>query len=294
MINNVQYLISRYAMQAYREDPPLHLGHHSHIAFSNNTPCSKPMVSPHWHDACELLLIRRGWGRQQLNAAFLPFHAGDLVCIRPGDVHASDATAPDGCDIDVVQFLPGALGHFASEMDAFPSRVISSVGSDIIHLFDLLMANAHLENAACRDMTSCGLLLQLVATLKYHTNAGICLPVSPEISRIRAWLDSTADLNLSRTAQRFGYCPEHLSRKFHAEVGIPFRQYCDQLRMRRAIGFLQEGVSITETAERLGYSDPGSFIRAFRSLYALTPGAYIRLCKSNSPDPILPAGFPVR
>jgi AraC-like DNA-binding protein len=80
---------------------------------------------------------------------------------------------------------------------------------------------------------------------------------------------------LQQTAARFNYSPEHLSRKFRNEVGISYRSYCEQVRMRRAIALLSdEAADLSVIAETLGYSDSSCFIRAFRQVYGITPGAY--------------------
>ncbi len=170
----------------------------------NNSDAPKTLVAPHWHEGYEILYIRRGWGEQRINAQILPFHLGEIVVICPGDIHATEALAPKGCEIDVVHCSP----------------VIREI---------------------CDD-------LRIAETL-----------------------------SLEQTAKRFGYTPEHLSRKFRAETGVPFHQYCEKLRMRRAAALLQSGPeSLAEIADRLGYCSASSFIRAFKRAYGMTPHAYRR------------------
>lgn len=58
---------------------------------------------------------------------------------------------------------------------------------------------------------------------------------------------------------------------------MPFHQYCEKLRMRRAAALLQNGPeSLAEIADRLGYCSASSFIRAFKRAYGMTPHAYRR------------------
>ncbi len=69
----------------------------------NNTNTPKVLCMPHWHTAWEILFIRRGEASQILNASAANVAAGNIVIIRPGDVHATTATGEDGCDVDALQ-----------------------------------------------------------------------------------------------------------------------------------------------------------------------------------------------
>ena len=59
------------------------------------------------------------------------------------------------------------------------------------------------------------------------------------------------------------------------DEGTSFQQLKDIIRRDRAMHFLsQTTISINEVAERVGYSDPAVFTRAFRSWTGDTPRAY--------------------
>ena len=84
----------------------------------NNSDAPKTLVAPHWHEGYEILYIRRGWGEQRINAQVLPFHLGEIVVICPGDIHATEALAPKGCEIDVVHCSEDLLDAYESERAA--------------------------------------------------------------------------------------------------------------------------------------------------------------------------------
>ncbi len=67
-----------------------------------------------------------------------------------------------------------------------------------------------------------------------------------------------------------------------AAMWMPYREWCEQLRMRRATKLLHDQQSsIAQIAELLGYSDSSSFIRAFKRIYGITPYQYSRLMLSS-------------
>lgn len=53
-----------------------------------------------------------------------------------------------------------------------------------------------------------------------------------------------------------------------------FHQWRTLLRIQRALIELSEGASVTNTAIRLGWSNPSSFIEAFAELVGQTPGGH--------------------
>jgi AraC-like DNA-binding protein len=92
------------------------------------------------------------------------------------------------------------------------------------------------------------------------------------------YLKNTDDIRLEHVSHYFGYSPEHFSRKFHAELGVSFKRYCEQILIQRSLDYFDKpNISLGEIAEILGYSDASSFIRAFKRIYGITPGNYRRM-----------------
>lgn len=264
-------------MEAYREDLSARLVRPYRV-FQNNSRLPRHMVRAHWHEAYEILYIRRGWGKQRINARETAIHPGNIIVIAPNDIHATEAQASEGMDVDVLQFTDGLLSR---------TRETAYLASAILHpaedqrfpqLFDALKQYTRTEGPG-QEMLMMG-LLQLVIAFLLRSGQGESAPKqSGIIQEICAYMETAPDLRLEQIAAHFGYCPEHLSRKFHAEMGISYRFHCDLLRMRRAAMMLHQARgSISAVAERLGYSDDSSFIRAFKRLYGITPSAYKRLC----------------
>jgi len=55
---------------------------------------------------------------------------------------------------------------------------------------------------------------------------------------------------------------------------MSFHQWRTLLRVQRALLELGRGTSVTDTAIRLGWANPSSFIEAFTDLVGQTPGRY--------------------
>ena len=86
------------------------------------------------------------------------------------------------------------------------------------------------------------------------------------------------DISLSSTAEAMGISTKQVSRLLRVEVDKTFKEYLLQLRMEAAQGFLrEEGLSIAETANRVGYFNISHLIKCFKTYTGMTPGEWKKL-----------------
>ncbi len=79
---------------------------------------------------------------------------------------------------------------------------------------------------------------------------------------------------LAELGRRAGASARTLSRLFDQELGMSFHRWRTQLRIHHALVLLAGGTSVTDTAIVCGWSNPSSFIEAFRGAVGQTPGRY--------------------
>jgi len=80
---------------------------------------------------------------------------------------------------------------------------------------------------------------------------------------------------LSHVAGRLGCSPFHLSRTFHASVGLSLRRYLNRLRARLAADRLAAGArDLTGLALDSGYADHSHFTNAFRREWGVPPSRF--------------------
>ena len=249
----------------------------------NNTDKPSVMAHLHWHDVYEVLYIRSGWGRQKINTEEYLFYPGDVIVLLPGDLHATEAVCENGCEIDYVQFSGEFLYDEMYVRNELCSGVIHSENKELEQIFDAL--NQYTEVSGCDKKIIMAGLTQLLAGFILGACRNNKTPVpTAVINKLIGYMENAEDLRLETMAEYIGYSPEHLSRKFRRETGISYRSCCNRIRMRRAVEMLNdENNSIACIAERLGYSDESSFIRAFRRMYGMTPN----LCRNRLSSPLM-------
>lgn len=92
------------------------------------------------------------------------------------------------------------------------------------------------------------------------------------------------DLSIERVSEHLALGPRTLQRRL-AEKGLSFRDVRAQVIRARACSLLREtSLSVNGIANALGYAEPNSFRRAFRSWTGQTPQAYRAGARSLAPS----------
>ena len=80
------------------------------------------------------------------------------------------------------------------------------------------------------------------------------------------------DISLEEVAKIVYRSPEYLSRQFKQEVGVNFSIYLITCRLNEARKLLRnEGLTVSETAERVGYPNASYFTRVYKKYMGSTP-----------------------
>ena len=114
------------------------------------------------------------------------------------------------------------------------------------------------------------LLGDLARVIESHANKQRT-PFRREVERRLEPLLGQGEVSVARVAHDMGCSRQTLYRRLKAE-GATFAEVLDQLRRRIARRLLREdGLSVKETAYRLGFSDPAAFSRAFKRWTGASP-----------------------
>lgn len=84
-----------------------------------------------------------------------------------------------------------------------------------------------------------------------------------------------ADFDVDELAKISGYSRYHFTRLFTAKRGIPPGAFIRELRLNRAVKFLQtEKMSVKEVASTCGFEDTSYFCKAFRKSFGVSPAKF--------------------
>lgn len=99
--------------------------------------------------------------------------------------------------------------------------------------------------------------------------------------RVRARVASSD--SLQALAGGSGASKRTLERLFQSETGMSFGRWRQQLRLLHALRRLAQGISVTTTAQDVGYESTSAFIEMFRRALGTTPGRYFRARRPADP-----------
>lgn len=94
--------------------------------------------------------------------------------------------------------------------------------------------------------------------------------------RICQYIDTnySAPLKLSGIADLLGYNSAYLGKLFFREMGINFNTYLDKVRIKKAAEYLEKGVSVIQTSEFAGFTNPDYFTKKFKKYMGILPSEY--------------------
>ena len=104
-------------------------------------------------------------------------------------------------------------------------------------------------------------------------------------TRLQVLEDPRADLSLAALAKAAGVSPRHLSRLFHAELGMSPAAYVELIRIDVARRLLEDSAApIKAIAHAAGFGSTATLRRAFRRRIDVTPAEYRSRFQSTNSD----------
>jgi two-component system response regulator YesN len=118
-------------------------------------------------------------------------------------------------------------------------------------------------------------LQQIVSSALVFRNSKVNHQRTMIIQRAKAYIDDhfgDPDLQMNHVAREFSLSPSHFSTVFSQEIGKPFRDYLNSLRITRAKELLRTtNITCADVARRSGYSDSHYFSTVFKRKTGFTP-----------------------
>ncbi|WP_280266031.1 helix-turn-helix transcriptional regulator [Nocardia wallacei] len=239
------------------------------VFWTDDSPVCEPLahgaeVAPHFHDFGQLRYAASGALVTATEVGTWVAPTNRMTWVPPFYVHSSRSHGQT--DIRVLG-VPAAL---AEQLPREPSVFVASA---LVREAYLAMTREPTDSPRVR------LLLEVVVTeLARAPKEPLRLP-EPRDTRLKAvtdllHADPASPATLAELGRRTGSSERTLSRLFSSELSMSFHRWRTLLRIQRALIELSTGTSVTDTAIRLGWANPSSFIDAFTDLVGQTPGRY--------------------
>lgn len=217
-------------------------------------------LRPDFHHRWLLIVSLSGMGTLQVDGCARRLSPGDALLLPPLQLHEYRKISADihWVFITFDWHTGSASGGGPAKMDAVCGRRLQAV----------------LENFLSPDpdgAITAVHLLELLRRLYPVTESG---PPSGEswIARVQSVVGKHPTAGLQDVAQRLHVSESHLRACFRRETGMSLGKYLREARLRQAALWIRdEGLNVTEAAERAGYPDIFTFSRIFRRVLGRPP-----------------------
>lgn len=242
----------------------------------------------HWQDDVEILSMKSGETELTLEGTVTILHAGEIVCINPGQLHGFHGITPDAaCDILIFPLEHLLFAREDHDQNRFLRPLADGKYGFPLHLPEepavrqLILQAIELQKQrpAAYEMITKSLLLQFIAQL---AQADAFVPLRPtrhgdickEILNF-IHLHYMEKLTVPEVAAAVGISPTYFSTFFSEHFFQHFAEYLRGYRIEQACTMLvSTSMSITEIALATGFSSGSHFICHFRKARGITPLAY--------------------
>ncbi len=248
----------------------------------------------HTHNFFELVFIIAGNGIHELNESRFNYTKGDVFLLTPTDEHSfivHERTVFGYLKFTEQLFLEKTelvsdlkwtkkIDALIVHSNSIPSSIIKdeSDKESVFQLFKLI--KKEFENSS---MYGRSVLLELFGALliiisRNISNDDVPLTfyekdkISAILTYIRQNVLDSEKMKVSKIAKEFYMSPNYVSVFIKKHVGISIQQYVIQTKMKMAERLLkQSGLTITEIAQKLNFTDSSHFTKMFKKFKNRTP-----------------------
>lgn len=238
----------------------------------------------HDHDFFEVFLIESGRTEHWINGVTQVLEPGQLVFIRPSDVHAFNANRKTGCQIINVMFRTETAEHLANRyQSAIGDRFFDSK-TDLPEMHTLgparfaraVSVSLQLQTAQ-RDLARIEEFLLVLANRVAHATSGVTRSAPKWFSEACSAAQSSDVFRLGTKGfvRAAGRSQEHVCRTCKTVLGVTPTEYVNRIRIEHAAQLLRsDEASIDDIVESCGFENTGYFYRLFRRQFDTTPKAF--------------------
>lgn len=266
----------------------------------NTYLCSIPLdfiqVPPHWHEEVELIVIKKGQGIVSVDFHSKIVSAGDIVLVRPGQLHAIRQNAFCEMEYENIIFKISLLVSDSQEFCAKEFLLPLFQGESASDTFLTPSCPSHSDMLCCINridelcdtrprgyqLAVKGCLFQFFFSLLANEKKGD--PASKvktkSLEKLKMTLKYVEEhypeaIRIDDVAALTFYSKSHFMKFFKEHMGMGFIEYLNDYRLTMAARMLvTETLPVLEIAADSGFENLSYFNRLFKRKYGQTPGEY--------------------
>lgn len=238
----------------------------------------------HSHDYFVIALVETGAASSWYRGAQRVAVSGQVFAVNPDEPHTGDPVTTGGYVYRALYPRLEYLVQVAADIGVPAS--VPFFKDSVLRDEPLSLALSEFHRSLAAKASSAErerlLLRALARLLTHHTDPRITpCTIGSEPPAVRTACEYiqthfAEDVSLSRLASLVSLSPYYFARAFEREIGLPPHAYLENVRIRKARKFLDEGHTVVSTALLAGYVDQSHLTHRFKRFLGITPGQYVR------------------
>ncbi len=246
-------------------------------------------VDYHYHDFDKLVLLLSGTVTYFIEDISYTLKPGDLLLVPHGVIHKPLISTGEAYERYVIWMTPDFLQRLSrSGQDlSLVFHRPAQIGDHLLSLslpdrLDLLRQLSRIQESILSTDYAAPLLTEnlfsifMIAVCRLFLqdrSAPHALAPDTKTAAICSYIDThlADDLSVERLSSVFYTSRYHLMRSFKAQTGYTLHQYITRRRILKAAELLGSGIPVAKAATLCGYEDYSAFLRAFKSIFKVTP-----------------------
>lgn len=257
-------------------------------------PLDSVKMDFHLHDDYEIFLFLSGGVRYFIEKNSYDLVPGDILLMRPGEIHKATFTTNETYERIVCNFsmelvamfsdVEGSLAHcYKNRPHGEKNRLNSTEDekTELIAFFEkMIILNTYHQpwNAQLMIAVFLEAMVKINRIFADETRHSVNHLQHRKLKPILEYIDANLEDNLSLETleKRFYITGSYLCQIFKQTTGSTLHEYIIYKRISRAKQLLLKGDSAANASFKCGFSDYSNFVRAFRKVTGYSPREYIR------------------
>jgi len=250
------------------------------------------MSTHHFHDVYEIYFLNDGTRNYFINDTTHIVCAGNLVLIKPYDLHKTIDTGVSHSRVLInfnQDFLPFKDIKAILDICFSTSSVMTldfAMQNHIEEMIKLMVIEANTENLYVQTKLQSqliNLLIDITGYMKLNNKADAKIaPANQKIYEIIQYLKTnySKNLTLNELSKEFFISQYYMARVFKKTTGFTIFEYIHSLRIIEAQHLLKEtSLKIIDVAQAVGFHNISNFGKVFKSLTTISPSNYRKMHK---------------
>ncbi|HEY8499829.1 MAG TPA: AraC family transcriptional regulator [Clostridia bacterium] len=248
----------------------------------------------HLHDNYEIYILLSGGVRYFVEKNSYELVPGDILLIRPGEIHKAAFTSNETYERIVCNF-PGEFLNMLSEEDHMLSKCYTDrphgeknrlvtnddERNELLALFEKMVMLKTYPQSWNPQLLLSAFIEAMVKINRIFADETRCSPSHLQHRKLKPILDYidsnlNKDLSLKILQRKFFISGSYLCQIFKQTTGSTLHEYIVYKRISRAKQYLMSGESASNAAYKSGFSDYSNFVRAFRKVTGYSPREYTK------------------